>query len=312
MKANSTMKRKIHKVLRSKTFLIIMFFVGLLVLAYPLISDRYYTVQQKSAETAHEAYVKGLSPEEKKRILHEARVHNEKLYQLGTEIFNSLRLDFLEEELRTGTFPAFFLPDQTIGTVEIPKIDQKLPVYSGTSDAILEKGAGFMIPTSLPVGGPNTHSVITAHRGLPQSRLFRDLGELQKGDIFLVKVLDDTLAYKVTDIHVIKPTEVELLSIEPGKDRCTLLTCHPYMINSHRLIVRGERVDYNEKIIKEAEKQKDENKLRIFFTKYKEYFIGFGIFALFAALSVWREKRRRRKIRSVELTDETKKPKGGQ
>ena len=132
-----------------------------------------------------------------------------------------------------------------MGTVEIPKINIELPIYHTTDETVLERAAGHLEGSSLPVGGESTHAVISAHRGLPSASLFTDLDQLEEGDHFLLHVLDDTLAYEVDKISVVEPEETQDLAVEEGEDLVTLLTCTPYGVNSHRLLVRGTRVPYN-------------------------------------------------------------------
>lgn len=130
-----------------------------------------------------------------------------------------------------------------MGYVEIPAIDVELPVYHGVEDTILQVAIGHIEGSSLPVGGPDTHCVVSGHRGLPSAKLFTDLDQLEAGDLFLLHVLDETLAYEVDQIHIVEPEDTSLLEIEEGQDLCTLVTCTPYGINSHRLLVRGHRVE---------------------------------------------------------------------
>lgn len=136
-----------------------------------------------------------------------------------------------------------------MGTVEIPKINIELPIYHTTDEAVLEQAAGHLEGSSLPIGGESTHAVISAHRGLPSASLFTDLDQLEEGDHFLIHVLDDTLAYEVDKITVVEPEETQDLAVEEGQDLVTLLTCTPYGVNSHRLLVRGHRVPYEPEAI---------------------------------------------------------------
>lgn len=135
--------------------------------------------------------------------------------------------------------------DGMMGTVEIPKIKVKLPIYHTTNDDVLQSAAGHLEGSSLPVGGENTHAVISAHRGLPSAALFTDLDKMKKGDHFLLHILKETLCYEVDEITVVEPEETGGLAVEEGMDLVTLLTCTPYGVNSHRLLVRGHRVPYN-------------------------------------------------------------------
>ena len=130
---------------------------------------------------------------------------------------------------------------ESIGFIEIPKIDVYLPIYSGTNEDVLQKGVGHLAESSYPIGGTSTHSVLTGHRGLPSAVLFTDLDKLEEGDVFYLHVLDEVLAYKVDQIKVVLPEETQDIGIVEGKDYCTLVTCTPYAINTHRLLVRGER-----------------------------------------------------------------------
>jgi sortase A len=131
-----------------------------------------------------------------------------------------------------------------MGFIEIPKIKVRLPIYHGTADETLKMGVGHIEGTSFPVGGPKTHAVLTGHSGLTYARLFTELVELNKGDIFLVRVLDQTLAYEIDQIKVVEPTDTTDLGLYPNEDYVTLVTCTPYGINSHRLLVRGQRTEY--------------------------------------------------------------------
>ena len=142
-----------------------------------------------------------------------------------------------------------------MGTVEIPKIKITLPIFHGTDEEVLEKAAGHLEGSSLPVGGENTHAVITAHRGLPSAALFTDLDKMKKGDHFLLHVLDDTLCYEVDQISTIEPKETDALSVEEGMDLITLVTCTPCGVNSHRLLVRGHRVPYDPQALEDEEIQ---------------------------------------------------------
>ena len=134
--------------------------------------------------------------------------------------------------------------NEMLGHVEIPTIGQDLPIYAGTTDEVLEKGLGHLEGTSLPIGGTSTHAVVTGHRGLPNAKLFRNLDQLVEGDVFYIHNIEDTLAYQVDKIQVVDPSDFNPVLVEEGKDYATLLTCTPYMINSHRLLVRGHRIPY--------------------------------------------------------------------
>ena len=163
-----------------------------------------------------------------------------------------------EKEAGLAEYARMLEVNEQMGHVQIPKIGLDAPIYAGTSETVLQKGIGHMEGTSLPVGGESTHSVITGHRGLPSAELFTELDELEIGDKFYIKYIGGTLAYEVDQIKVVEPTDFSQITIEEGQDYLTLLTCTPYMVNSHRLLVRGHRTEYVEAI---QEKEIRENQL---------------------------------------------------
>lgn len=183
--------------------------------------------------------------------------------------------------------------DGVMGYIEIPKIDVSLPIYHGTSEEALEKGAGHLDVTALPIGGEGNHSVISAHRGLPSAELFTRLDEMEKGDEFYIHVLDKTLAYEVDQIEVILPEELALLQPEDGKDLVTLLTCTPYAVNTHRLLVRGTRIPYVEE---EAQEGDWTETIKTAWARdyVKAIAVGAGILLLFI-LAVFLIRRRKKK-----------------
>ena len=192
-----------------------------------------------------------------------------------------------------------------MGFIKIPCIDVSLPIYHGTSAEILELGAGHLQGTSLPIGGESTHSVITGHTGLSSAKLFTDLTELEEGDMFFLHVMGEKLAYKVGQISVILPEEMDKLTIENGKDYCTLVTCTPYGVNTHRLLVRGERTEYTEDKEEEAgtEVKKTQSKWMEEYTK--SIIISSSVLAvMLIVLLIWRHfaGRRRRKRRKKKQT----------
>ncbi len=220
---------------------ILIFVLGFLVAMYPVISRMYYRIEANSE--VHD-FDNGVSKLEKKEI--ERRILLAKIYNktLDPSKLSDPYSDKQKKEAITA-YANMLKIKEKIGHVEIPKINQDLPIYAGTSDDVLQKGAGHLEGTSLPVGGIGTHSVITAHRGLPTAKLFTDLDKLKKGDVFYIHNIKEVLAYKVVDIYVVEPSDFSKVLVVDGKDYCTLLTCTPYMINSHRLLVRGERTEYN-------------------------------------------------------------------
>lgn len=219
---------------------VLIFLIGALVLAYPRISDLYYRVETRSLISEFKEESAKISPEELAERLSLARAYNESLYNAITED------PYSENKLAEGRaeYARMLEVKEKLGHVEIPKININIPLYAGTSDQVLEMGAGHLEGTSLPIGGNSTHSVITAHTGLPKAKLFTDLNKLEIGDKFYIHNIEGVLAYQVDQVLVIEPTDFKDLLIEPGHDYVTLLTCTPIMVNSHRLIVRGHRVDY--------------------------------------------------------------------
>ena len=194
--------------------------------------------------------------------------------------------------------------DGMMGIVKIPKIDVKIPIYHTTSEEVLEKAAGHLEGSSLPIGGEDTHAVISAHRGLPSASLFTDLDMLEVGDHFLIYVLDEILCYEVDRILVVEPTETECLGVEEGKDLVTLMTCTPYGVNSHRLMVRGHRVEYEPEIVATEEQQGGEE--ISYHTNYL-FWVVIGISATAVVVLImylWDRKRRKKTRMNAPEQDE--------
>lgn len=232
--------------------IIIMFLLGLGIALYPLVSQLYYYRISQQIVEQFDAEKEKLPSEEVKRRMELAHAYNDTIDP--SRIADPYTKE--EEEGRAEYARMLELKEQ-IGHIKIPKIVVDIPIYAGTSSDILEKGAGHLEGTSLPVGGNNTHTVITAHRGLPQNRLFTDLDKLEVGDRFYIVNLQGTMAYQINQIQVVEPTNFDPILISPGHDYATLLTCTPYMINSHRLLVRGHRVEYTEAM---EEQEMEDNK----------------------------------------------------
>lgn len=243
---------KLQKPQKGSIPIIIIFLLGLGIALYPLISQLYYYRISQQIVEQFDAEKEKLPSEEVKRRMELAHAYNDTIDP--TRIADPYTKE--EEEGRAEYARMLELKEQ-IGHIKIPKIVIDIPIYAGTSSDILEKGAGHLEGTSLPVGGNSTHTVITAHRGLPQNRLFTDLDKVEVGDRFYIVNLQETMAYQVDKIQVVEPTNFDPILISPGHDYATLLTCTPYMINSHRLLVRGHRVEYTEAM---EEKEMDDNK----------------------------------------------------
>ncbi|MCD7813487.1 MAG: class C sortase [Lachnospiraceae bacterium] len=220
------------------------FLVGLSILLYPLVSSKWnaYRAQQLISMYS-EAVTQDSDPEEYEEMLEAARAYNEGLEQESVPDAFSVRDGTQDDE-----YDALLNMDGEglIGSIEIPAIDVNLPIYHYTTAETLEKGVGHLFGSSLPIGGESTHAVLSAHRGLPNAKLFTDLPLLEIGDVFYIHVLGDTLAYEVDQILTVEPTEVESLAISEGEDLVTLVTCTPYGVNTHRILVRGHRIEYVE------------------------------------------------------------------
>ncbi|MCD7834021.1 MAG: class C sortase [Lachnospiraceae bacterium] len=220
------------------------FLVGLSILLYPLVSSKWNAYRaQQLISTYSEAVTLDSDPEEYEEMLEAARAYNEGLEQESVPDAFSVRDGTQDDE-----YDALLNIDGEglIGSIEIPAIDVNLPIYHYTTSETLEKGVGHLFGSSLPIGGESTHAVLSAHRGLPNAKLFTDLPLLEIGDVFYIHVLGDTLAYEVDQILTVEPTEVESLAISEGEDLVTLVTCTPYGVNTHRILVRGHRIEYVE------------------------------------------------------------------
>ncbi|MBR2938170.1 MAG: class C sortase [Oscillospiraceae bacterium] len=223
---------------RHKTviFLTLGFLVGICILLYPAFSDFWNSKTQSRAITDYESVLENLKPEDYTAAFENAYAYNKALYETDYPLVDYKNVPGYYETL-TVTENAM------IGYLKIDRIGVELPIYHGTSDDVLSRGVGHLEGSSLPVGGENTHSVMSAHRGLPSSKLFTDLDRVEKGDTFQIIILDQVLTYQVDFIKVIEPTDVSNLQIIEGGDYCTLFTCTPYGINTHRLLVRGVRIE---------------------------------------------------------------------
>ena len=217
-------------------FLTLGFLVGICILLYPAFSDFWNSKTQSRAITNYESVLDNLKPEDYTAIFDKAHDYNKALYETDYPLRDYKQVSGYYDTLRVTD-------NDMIGYVKIDRIGVELPIYHGTSDKVLSKGVGHLEGSSLPVGGENTHSVMSAHRGLPSAKLFTDLDRIEKGDTFQIIILDQVLTYQVDFIKVIEPNDVSNLQIIKGGDYCTLFTCTPYGINTHRLLVRGVRVE---------------------------------------------------------------------
>ena len=221
----------------STIVLLFILLIGLSLLLYPTVSDYWNSFHQTKAITTYAESVAALDNASYDAIWDAARQYNRNLLNRS----NNFRLS----EAQKAEYESLLdISGQGVmGYIEIPEIDVSLPIYHGTEDTVLQAAVGHLEWTSLPVGGESTHCVLSGHRGLPSAKLFTNLDKLQTGDIFMLRVLDNVLTYEVDQILIVKPQETGALRIEEGKDYCTLVTCTPYGINTHRLLVRGHRID---------------------------------------------------------------------
>ena len=220
----------------STVILILVFLVGLSLLLYPSVSDYWNSFHQSRAIATYAEQVANIDNDIYAQLWEDARAYNQTL------VGKQNRFQISEEERETYESLLNVGGNGIIGYIEIAKIGCSLPIYHGTDEGVLQIAVGHIEGTSLPTGGESTHCVVSGHRGLPSARLFTDLDKLIPGDTFVLRVLDETLTFEVDQILIVEPQELDALAIEEGKDYCTLVTCTPYGINTHRLLVRGHRV----------------------------------------------------------------------
>lgn len=242
-------KNKIIFSKMGKVPFILVFLIGFLVMIYPSISNFYYGMKNSNQINKFENEASQLPDKEVLRRIDLAHAYNRTLDPSKiSDPFTKKEKEGIAEYARMLEIR------EEIGHVEIPKIGEDIMIYAGTSEEVLQKGVGHLEGTSLPVGGKSTHTVLTAHRGLPKMKLFTDIDKLEIGDEFYIHNLQTTLAYKVDSIVTVKPSDFGRVRVIEGKDYATLLTCTPYMINSHRLLVRGHRVPFNPDNIAKAKR----------------------------------------------------------
>lgn len=216
--------------------IILLFLAGLGIVLYPYVSEYVNAKHASRVVVNYDDTVKEITPEDFSQYFEVAEEYNERLRQNPNPFSEDNRTEGYETALNVDG-------SGMMGYLEIPKISVKLPFYHGTSGAVLNEAVGHLEGSSLPVGGEGTHVVLSAHRGLPSAKLFTDLPELGEGDIFILNVLDRKMTYQVDQILTVLPTELEALEVEDGQDYVTLMTCTPYGINTHRLLVRGHRIE---------------------------------------------------------------------
>lgn len=272
----------------------IIFLAGLSLLLYPFVANQWNNYRQKQLISNYEQVVS--EKEAAEGIDYDAE--RKKAEEYNEALLPCVLPDSFALAESSGVDPVYMntlniAGDEMMGSVEIPKIDIKIPIYHTTEEEVLNKGAGHLEGSSLPVGGANTHAVISAHRGLPSASLFTDLDQLKEGDHFLIHVLNETLCYEVDKISVVKPEDTSALAVEDGQDLVTLLTCTPYGVNTERLLVRGHRVPYVEEEVKEEKTVLSGSSLH---TNYLLWvFVGLSVTALFVFVLYLKETKLKRR-----------------
>lgn len=260
---------------------------GILLCCFPTVSSIYLQHEQDSIIQTYTSDVQSFSKKELKAMYKKARTYNQTLFETqGTSLAN---VDYSQLSDENYKKQLEVTSSGIMANIEIPCIDVSLPIYHGTSDEVLNSGVGHLKESSLPVGGKNTRSVLTGHRGLPTAKLFTRLDELANGDLFYIHVCNKTLAYKVKKIEVIKPEELDKLDIQEGKDLVSLVTCTPYGINTKRLIVTGKRVPYSKK--EKAQIKKKTMSLR----EWLFILIPIALVGIAAGLFIYRKHKNKKK-----------------
>lgn len=222
----------------SNLLIFICFVLGISLMLYPSVSQWWNSMHQSQVIATYNEAVEKLDDKQSEKMIEKAKEFNEKLAN------KAYQWDLSEDEKKEYESILDISGTGIMGYVDIPAIDVEIPIYHDNDEGILQVGIGHIPGSSFPVGGKSTHSVLTGHTGLPSSRLLTDVDQLEKGDVFYIHVIDKTYAYEVDQIKIVLPEETKDISIVDGKDYCTLVTCTPYGVNSHRLLVRGKRISY--------------------------------------------------------------------
>ena len=233
-----------------KVFINLIFIIGFLICLYPLVSSIISGYYQKSAIATYNKSIENIEASTLNEDILKAEEYNNTLYNYNKISGNMTDINILKEYKNILN-----LGNGIMGSIEIPSIDVNLPIYHTTNEEVLSIGVGHIEGSSLPVGGVNTRSLLSAHRGLPNSKLFTRLDELVVDDLFFIRIQDKTLAYKIRDIKTIDPEDLESVEAEEGRDLVSLITCTPYGLNTHRLVVTGERVPYKEQEYENVDKK---------------------------------------------------------
>ena len=237
MKENKTANKKKKSGSGSTIILVAIFFVGLSVLLYPTVSDFWNEKRQSQAIVNYDDLIVDLTPEDYSELFAKADTYNQKIRNMSYPFLNHKNI--ADEYYSTLDVNG----DGMMGYITIEKIKVQLPIYHGTSDKVLNSAVGHVEGSSIPVGGKGTHAVLSAHRGLPSAKLFTNLDKVEVGDVFTIRILDRTITYQVDQILIVLPDKTDDLNVVAGEDYCTLVTCTPYGINTHRMLVRGTRIE---------------------------------------------------------------------
>jgi sortase A len=272
---------------------ILIVFAGILVLSYPFISNYLKEKNASQAIGSYEGMIEDLDEEKARQMIEEARAYNQRLL-----IANGYQVSGYEKgdlsELKETYWKVLNVNENgMIGYLSIPRLGETLPFYHGSAEEVLQVGIGHLEYTSFPVGGESTHAALSGHRGLTSAKLFTDLDQVRVGDKFYLHILSETLAYQVDQILVVEPDQMEELAVQEGKDYVTLVTCTPYGINSHRLLVRGTRIPY----VPAEEAQEMAGKAFYISRQYLYPMIGAGVLLLFFLIrKILSRKSRKKKV----------------
>lgn len=272
--------------------IILIMLVGVGIMLYPTFSDWYNSLHQSRAIAEYNKAVDENDSAENERLWEEAKNYNEQLAQKGIDLSLGQKDDSdpeKQEYLKTLDVSGTGI----MGYINIPSVKIHLPIYHDTTESVLQIAVGHLAGTSLPVGGKSTHSVLTGHTGLPSAKLFTDIDRLKKGDTFEIIVLDHTLTYEVDDIRTVLPSEVSSLQIEQGKDLVTLVTCTPYGINTHRLLVTGHRIPTPKKAKKPSSDWKEDER-KILLQEILPIIIVIAVISFFTGMAVGKHRKKKR------------------
>lgn len=264
-----------------KVIMALLFLTGAAVFSYPFVVDSLnnFIDQQMIAKYQQEASERNTA-QRNQLIAEMAKKNSEMSTKTNIPGMGMVEDPFEDAVAGAGNPGREYYEEHTLGAIYIPAINVSLPLFDETNDLLLQRGATLLQGTSYPIGGDNSHSVITGHTGLPDKKLFSDLEKLKKGDMFYIDVLGEKLAYKIDSFKTVLPTEIDSLMIQSGRDLVTLLTCTPYMVNTHRLLVTGYRVPYEEKMAQAIQKAQN-------YHKYRLILMSLGIIAFLALFCYW-------------------------